>query len=223
MMSIDAQFLNIKAIAKGTSAVQFNVGNSFSFISGQYITINLPELHGSPVKDQFHDFTISSSPDELPIVTITYRDSESLFKKTLAKMKPGDQVKIEGPKGFFTISNEQRPIVFVAGGVGITPFISMIRYFNKHSILQKPILIYFNRDRDSAVYLDEIEGYKDTLIARSVTGPLTEDALDVVSNAPKFVWYIAGPLGMVKAARSLLEKMGVDETHLITEEFAGYE
>ena len=132
----------------------------------------------------------------------------------------------EGPKGVFTLPEDLSvPIVFLAGGVGIAPFLSMIRHVANTKALARITLFYYNRDRESAAYLDELERYSDFLHLIAVFGDMTPEPIaDYVEmlQEPSF-WYIAGPRGMVKVAREILTKLSVDERYIKSEEFSGYE
>lgn len=224
MKSITAPIVKKEIVARGTIAVSFDVGAEFSFQAGQYATITLPHLSECPIKEQFRDFSITSSPEEIPIITVTYRDSTSLYKKTLSGMQTGDNVLVEGPKGVFMLPAEDTQLIFIAGGVGITPFISMLRHLKQSPGTSKPILFYYNRSRDSAAYLSELEGYQDVIILHAVFGPITKESIvvgnDDLSNA---LWYVAGPQSMVKGTREILSTISVGDEHIRTEEFTGYE
>lgn len=225
-ISNQAHIVNKEKIANSTSMVEFRVENKFTFKAGQYVTLQLPQLSHLPIRDQVRDFSISTSPDELPLFTIAYRDSESIFKKALASMGPGDQIIIDGPKGVFTLPLSETQVVFVAGGVGITPFMSMIRYLSQHKIETVPILIYYNRDRESAAYVEHLEEFNDNDIINlyNIFEPLTIDNIKSKVIKPKqSLWYVAGPPGMVVAARDVLTKLGVDDKNIKIEEFTGYE
>lgn len=226
MITISAAFLSKEIIATNTTAVQFHLNESFSFSPGHYVTITISQLSHLPMREQFRDFSITSSPDELPILTITFRNSDSAFKRALLSMSEGQLVSVQGNKGLFTLpdSIDGKKLCFIAGGVGITPFISMIRYMSHHNVPVKPVVFYFNRDRESAPYLSELEGYGSQITLVNTFGLLDERPFVAhTAETDGALWYIAGPPGMVMAAREVLAKQNVDESHIKTEEFTGYE
>lgn len=223
MISFSARIVKKENVSANTTAVSFDIGKDFSFQAGQYITVTLPNLSDKPTAEQFRDFSITSSPEELPLITITYRDSTSLYKKTLAEMNIGDEVFIDGPKGIFTLPAEDAPLVFIAGGVGITPFISITRHLKHHPRATKPLLFYYNNSRESAVYLSELEKRQDVITFYAVFGPMTDGSLLNGDESAKTSWYVAGPPGMVKKAREVLRMIGVEDQRIKTEEFSGYE
>jgi ferredoxin-NADP reductase len=175
------------------------------------------------LREQFRDFSITSSPEELPRLVITYREGVSEFKKALSGLSPGVEVTLTGPKGVFTLPKDERaPVVFIAGGVGITPFMSMIRSALARQSSRKMSLYYFNHTRESAPYLSELEGYSGQVRFVPVFGPLTEERLSFGEDTAESIWYVAGPPAMVSAAMKLLSSHAVEDARIKTEEFTGY-
>lgn len=141
-MDIKLPVIKQRTTAEKTYEVSFNLsGKSFSFIAGQYIRVTVPKLLYDDQKGPSRVFTIASSPNEKNKLAIAFRDSESGFKKTLLELSQGSLVEIEGPFGYFTLpKNTSRPLIFIASGIGITPFLSMIRFVN--SVLRQWSLLY---------------------------------------------------------------------------------
>lgn len=225
-MQLTATLDNVFPIAENTFEAVFTIPNpEFKFRAGQYVSVTLPRLKDLPVREQFRDFSIASSPDRLPQLAISFRASESLFKKTLITMKPGDSVLISGPSGIFTLPEDSsRTLAFIAGGIGIDPFFSMIQFVAEHKLPHRITLIYCNRSAASAAYLADLENVvKEYPNIRMVTkfGPLEEKDIREVM-APGSLWYVAGPPGMVHAARVILNKTGIIDSDIKTEEFSGY-
>ena len=130
----------------------------FEFLAGQYIYLTLPKLNYPDPRGATRHFTISSSPTELPKICITTRIRvESGFKKTLDEVEAGVSIEADAPFGEFTLNeNDLTPQVFIAGGIGITPFRSMLKYvFDKK--LPIPIaLIYSNSTPEQITFKSEL-------------------------------------------------------------------
>jgi ferredoxin-NADP reductase len=150
-------------------------------------------------------------------------------------------VKIEGPTGSLILHrNGSKPAVFLAGGIGITPFRSMAREAAAQKLPHQIYLFYSNRRPEDSAYLNELQelakqnprfhlfatmtGMEKSAAAWSgETGMLTMDKLRThlpAVNGP--IYYVAGPPAMVAAMRQLLIAGGLDEDDLRTEDFAGY-
>lgn len=147
-----------KTIAEKTGEISFALPyKEFNFLAGQYIRVSVPELLRSDPKGAARVFSIASSPNDKNKISIAFRDSRNGFKRTLLKLPPGSLVDIEGPFGYFTLpKNSSQPIIFIAGGIGITPCLSMIRYATEEKLAHPITLLYANRNAESAPYLEEL-------------------------------------------------------------------
>src|SRR5690242_15080457 len=106
----------------------FSRPHNFTFYAGQYIRV-FDSVSGESI---FRDFTISSSPFDKDILTLTIKHGITEYKKTLFGMPIGRKFLVEAPMGrFYLDDQEERPQVFLAGGVGIAPFVSMIAYLTE--------------------------------------------------------------------------------------------
>jgi predicted ferric reductase len=128
-------------------------GKVMPYKAGQFVFIGFKDL-GGVVSDEEHPFTISSSPNEkfLSIIVKSLGD----YTQTIDELKQNSMAVIEGPFGDFTYhvkKSEQQ--VWIAGGVGITPFLSMARYFREMKDSRIVDLYYCARDKNDAVYLNE--------------------------------------------------------------------
>src|SRR6185295_7757263 len=102
--------------------------------------------------------SIVTSPTERGVLGFATRIRDTAFKRTLAELQVGDEVEVEEPKGSFVLPEDtNRRYVFVAGGIGITVFRSMLRYIADTCAPYRVTLVYSNRDRESAAFLDELE------------------------------------------------------------------
>lgn len=222
-----ATLLERKRIAEDALEVSFSRPASFAFAAGQHMQVQLPGLAHPDPRGDSRVFSIASSPNDRERVSFAFRRSASGFKRSLEQMPLGGEVVLEGAHGFFALRQApRRPIVLVAGGIGITPHLSMIRFASEQQFDAPLALLYRNRSERSAVYLDEL-----TALARRNRGfsmRSTYSAIEVqdirrtVEDFPAAVWHLAGPAGMVDRVRSLLLLAGVDELRVCTEEFVGY-
>lgn len=157
-MNIKLPIIEQRTIAEKTDEVSFDLsGKNFVFIAGQYIRVTIPKLLYADPKGSSRVFTIASSPNEKNKLSIAFRDSGSGFKRTLLELPRGSLVEIEGPFGHFVLPRDaSRPLVFIAGGIGITPFLSMIRFANENKLNYQITLLYANKNKENAAYLEEL-------------------------------------------------------------------
>jgi ferredoxin-NADP reductase len=138
-------------------------------------------------------------------------------------MHQGELVFIEGPKGEFILpQTAHQPICFIAEGIGITPFISMIRYVVHNNLDHKITLFYYNNSQKTEAYKDELRTYKSKIALKEVYGHLTNETLQITGNETA-LWFIAGPVDMVDSAKNILRMNTIDERNIKTEKITGYE
>ena len=229
-----------RQVAERTMAFQFEKPQGFTFNAGQSIDmtlINPPETDG---EGNVRAFSIASAPDESLLLVAT-RMRDTAFKRVLAAMPIGSQVEIEGPFGNLVLhTNQARAGVFLAGGIGITPFRSILLRAAREQLPHRLFLIYANRRPEDAPFLEELQVMQRhnlnlTFVATMTDmgrshrpwegerGIINQEMLSkYVKNAVSPIYYLAGPPGMVRAMRTLLNSMGVDHDDMRTEEFAGY-
>jgi ferredoxin-NADP reductase len=219
-------------------AFHFERPRNFLFKAGQFVDVapRGAKLDGSDALT--HTFSIASSPfaDEIVVAT---RMRSTPFKRALSALEIGAEVQIKGPMGSFTFHNNlRRPAVFLAGGIGIAPFVSMLlgAAVNK---LHPPIsLFYANRRLADASFMDVISRLENTGNFRFVptltregnasgwngeTGHISAEMLNKYGLSLRdSICYIAGPPAMVAAGRLALNEAGVNDDDIRTEEFAGY-
>ena len=222
-----------KTIAENTVELTFSVSDqSFSFNAGQYVSIEIPSLAGARVPDRCHDFSIASSPSNPKEISIALRVSESIFKTALLSLPIGGVVNIDGPKGVLVFHVPPVPIappvplIFVAGGIGITPLLSMIRYATEISSTQKITLLYCNSKKETTAYLEELSALeqKNPNFEMHILFGVPEEKLfaPFMEKTPKAIWYIVGAPAMVTAVKQILAVHGILDTQIRIEEFTGY-
>lgn len=210
-----AEIKNIQKIALDTYEVELKIKEpGFSFIAGQYIWLVIPEGRRA--------FSVCSSPGSVSI-KVAFRDSSSKFKKALLKLPLGSMVNLEGSFGYLSLPEEERSVVFIAGGVGITPFLSMIRFAFEQKSPQKIVLLYENSSLEKAAYLKELEGLQSNnpnFHFYHKIGQLSwQEITEQTKNLAKPIWYVVGPKPMCEDVGNLLLEQGVKLEDLKFEEF----
>lgn len=211
----------------------------FDFLPGQYIRMVLPHKD-SDDRGSSRFFTIASSPLEKEHIMITTRIIKSTFKKTLADLSPGQLVNFWGPIGKFVLHPEKSPLVFLAGGIGLTPYHSMILYMVKMSIPVEIYLFVSFSLVEEMVFFDQLTQianmHNNIKIIYTVTHPeeskkpwigekgrISEPLLKkYLSDIYKPTYYISGPEKMVNSTQKLLNSLNIIEDKIITEIFPGY-
>ena len=229
-----------ESVAEGTAAFYFEKPAGFAHQAGQnavFILVDPPETDS---QGPSRTFTIASAPHE-PDLMIATRMRDTAFKRVLKSAVPGKRVRIDGPGGVMVLhEHAARPAVFLAGGIGVTPFLSMARHAAKDRLPHRIILFYSNRRPEDAAFLDELRALERSnpnyrLIATMAeaekssrpwdgeTGFIRRDMLERYLNDLKGpVYYCAGPPGMTTAMQSMLAGLGVAEGDTRSEEFYGY-
>ena len=158
MKIIRTQIRSQKKVAENTLEIQFVRPKDFEFVAGQYIQIALDRLSYPDPKGPSRTFSICSSPFEKDAVTIIFRDTGSGYKKTLSELDVGSEVTLEGPFGHFVLPKSANlKHVFVAGGIGVSPFVSMIKSTLTEGLDSSIDLLYANRNQESAAYLENLK------------------------------------------------------------------
>jgi ferredoxin-NADP reductase len=226
-------------IANGTMAFHFDKPEGFTFKPGQALDLVLAQPGGAGEDDGRHTFSIVSAPfeDELVIAT---RMRDSAFKRALKALPAGSRAAIDGPFGSLVLHKDTgRPAVLIAGGIGITPFISMLRQSAHDGTARQLLLLYSNRRPEDAAFLAELERLERqnghfrlvatmtqmtdaTLPWRGPTGLIDTTLLKSAVQFSNPVYYLAGPPALVEAIRKVLEEAGVDELDIRSEDFYGY-
>lgn len=227
-------------VAHGTLAFHFDKPAGFTFKPGQAIDLVLGDPALARTDSGRHAFSIVSAPHE-PSLVVATRMRASAFKDALARLPIGSIAEIDGPFGSLTLHNKaQRPGVFLAGGIGVTPFMSMLRHATQARLPHRLLLVYSNRRPEDSAFLRELQRLEGenpnfrlvatmTEMARAAqpwtgdTGKIDEALLQRLSaDLPEPVYYVAGPPAMVAALRDTLARMGVDDDDIRSEEFYGY-
>lgn len=217
-------------IAEGTMAFRLSRPPGFAFKAGQSVSVALIEPPPEPNSAR-RTFSLASAPFEGELMVATRMREGSAFKRTLKVLPPGAPVRINGPLGDMTLHEDAaRPAVFIAGGIGITPFRSMLLQAEHDRLEQRLYLAYSNRRREHAAFLAELEAlaqrnprFRLLALMTEAQGMITGEVLkEFTAEAASAVYYLAGPPAMVEAMKAMLAHAGVAAEDVRSEEFFGY-
>ncbi|MBL8319524.1 MAG: FAD-dependent oxidoreductase [Burkholderiaceae bacterium] len=217
-------------IAEGTMAFRFAKPAGFDFKPGQSVNVALLEPPADPNSTR-RTLSLASAPFEGDLMVATRMREGSAFKRALKALPLGSHVRLVGPAGTMTLHEDPaRAAVFIAGGIGITPFRSMLLQAEHDRLGHRLFLAYSNRRRDQAAFLAELQAlerrndrFRLLSLMTDTDGMLNEERLGgIVADAVKPVYYLAGPPAMVQAMKAILTRNGVGGDDVRSEEFFGY-
>ena len=226
-----------REVAKGTHLALFDVEDYPDYRPGAYFWVELPDRGYQDEKGLRRHITIVTSPTEPGVVGLATRLRDTAFKQTLTELEPGDEVQVEEPKGSFLLPEDtSQPYVFIAGGIGITVFRTMLRYVADTREPYDVTLLYSNRDRESTAFFDELGELEAQIPGLRVVLTMTDDEAwegehrridesflrDHVGDLSRPTFLVAGPPGMAEGVSELLGSLGVHEDRVKTDKFAGY-
>src|SRR3989344_4177820 len=229
---INSEFTVIETRQETPDVKSIKLDGKIDFKPGQYMMMELE----TGDEENTHPLSIASSPTE-DFLLFSTKISQSSFKKKLDSLKIGDKVKLKGPMGIFTLKEDAKEIVFLGGGIGITPFRDMIKYASDKKLPIKMILLYSNRTPADIVYRDEwplFEKQNQNLkVVNTITQPEGTDwngrtgrvndsmIKEFCNDINNSLFYICGPPGMVTELSELLKTMNVPQQNIKVEKFAG--
>jgi PAS domain S-box-containing protein len=219
---------NRRKVAENTYEITFDFSKeNFTFRSGQYIWVTLPEMLFPDVRGDVRAFSIASSPDAPERVSILTRASESGYKKTLLAIPLGSEIKVSGPFGFLSLPEKNtRPVVLIAGGVGVAPFLSMLRDAVTRKSDQLIILLFSNSSEEWTPYRDELERLQRENPHITILFKVGEIDNKFIQEATKELqwplWYVMGPEAMVNHMGMILSNMGVPDGDVHYEEYSPF-
>ena len=225
-------------VAKGTLFVTFDLGGEdVEFQPGQYFWVELLDPPYDDEKGPRRHITVVTSPTERGMLGLATRLRDSAFKRSLAEMPEGSPVDVEQPKGSFVLPEDtSKQYAFIAGGIGITPFRSMLRYMADRGLDYNVTLVYSNRDVESTAFLDELEELENAIPGLRLVCTMTDDPSwegdtrmldaavlrDILGDLESIQFMIAGPPGMAKSVEAALLEAGLSEDQVKSDSFSGY-
>ena len=240
MAVLEARLVQRETAAEETMAFYLSKPSGFRHRAGQSLQMTLIDPPETDSEGNGRTFTIASAPHE-PRLMIATRMRDTAFKRVLKAVPIGTAVAIDGPNGEMVLHDDAtRPAVFLAGGIGITPFLAMARHAAKEQLPHRLHLFYPNRRPEDAAFLPELTQMEQRnanfrLIATMAepeksaqrwtgeTGFIRRDLLERrLSDLKRPIYYFAGPPQMTLAMQQLLQEIGIDEQAMRYEEFYGY-
>jgi ferredoxin-NADP reductase len=236
---VHAKIKEKKEDPKGTLMVVFDLlGEEVDFRPGQYFWVELLDPPYDDEKGPRRHISVVTSPNERGVLGLCTRLRDTAFKRSLAEMPVGADVDVEEPKGTFLLPDEtDRPLVFIAGGIGITVFRCMLLYIQEEALPYRVTLVYSNRDRESTAFLDELtdlerknpnvnlvltmtndDGWEGE--TRRIGPDLLGDHLD--GELGSFRYLVAGPPAMAEGVVETLGQAGIPEEQIQSDRFSGY-
>lgn len=212
----------------------FKTEKPVSYTAGQYTELTLPHKHPDK-RGTRRWFTLSSAPGgEFVTITTKFADKDgSSFKRTLRHLKPGTEVYMAEPMGDFVLPKLiQTPLVFVAGGIGLTPFHSMLEWLAAANESRPIKFLYGVRSEDEIIFQETFRkaGAEPTIIVSDPSpawggerGRLTADLImGLEKPADDTLVYLSGPEPMVQALGKSLQNAGLRKDRLVSDEFPNY-
>src|SRR6266404_139538 len=235
--SYTIRFLSKQDLAKDTFSFFFERPKEFDFLPGQYNRWTLP-ITATDGRGSSRFFTISSSPLEKDKISLTTKIIQSDFKKALLKLETNDEIKIFGPMGNFVLDETNtKPRIFIAGGIGITPFHNMIHYAAEKNLNNPLTLLVSFSTPEETIFLEELKNletmHTNIKIVYTITKPEQSQTLWIgetgriseelikkyVPDSINVVFYVVGPPPMEEATKTMLNEMQIESENILTEQF----
>lgn len=224
---MQATLLRVKPETKDIVSFIFKPEKPIEREAGQFLRYVLPHPNMDDRRDD-RWFTLASAPFEGHIqITTRFARSPSSFKQALKKLRIGETVRIDEPQGEFVVTDLTKNYIFVAGGIGITPFRSILAEADHNGQKIKACVLYGNKDKE-ILFKDELDGFAQRnpdLTIEYITDPggISISQLErAVKQTDNPYIYLSGPEPMVERLAVLVKRLGLDIGHIQTDFFPGY-
>lgn len=220
-------------IANNIISFWFKPENPVRYIAGQFIELTIP--HDNPdTRGIKRWFTLSSSPTDglLSITTRFASDDGSTFKQALSALKSGAKLHMASPMGDFVLpKNNKLPLLFVAGGIGCTPFHSIVKFLHDTGEQRDIRMLYVANNKDDVAYAETFntlgENFEIILSNppenwQGKSGRVDAKTIFDLSDHGNRRIYISGPEPMVEALEKNLKQLGVESKNIQGDFFPGY-
>lgn len=175
------KLLEKKEIAKNTVLIKLEKPKNFNFLAGQFISLKILNPKYEDYQNNQRNFSIASAPED-NYIEIAFRAREPIsgFKKNILESEIGKEFEILGPFGKLILPEKtDKKIIMLAGGIGITPFRSMIRHITFKNLDFIVYLFYSNKYKNEIAFFDELENisknYKNIKVVFTLTGEKPEN------------------------------------------------
>jgi glycine betaine catabolism B len=232
-MKFETSLKEIISRTSDVASLRFPRPAELSYKPGQYMLVAIK----SAEKELVHPFSFSSSPTEKDYIEFTKKFTPNEYSAVLKTLKPGDWARIDAPYGKFTFEGEYPKIALLTGGIGITPFRSIIKYCTDMGFNTDIALFYGCRTPEDIAFRSEFEGMqmqnKSLKLMFTVNEPAGDWKGSIGNITADFVkkkmtdykermFFACGPPGMVQAMINIVKELGLPETQLKLESFAGH-
>ncbi|MGH7670564.1 MAG: FAD-dependent oxidoreductase [Gemmatimonadaceae bacterium] len=240
MTAYHCRVLSNAVVADRTVALQLARPEGFSFTPGQYLDLTILDPTANDEQGPTRSLSIASAPAERELLLVA-RLRDTAFKRALSGLREGTEVAVDGPfRDLEFPSGGVRPLVFVAGGVGVVPFLSAVRAADLAGHPLPATLFYSNRHPEDAAFLDELGGLAARVSGFRFVATMTRAAESarpwtgetarlgpelfarVLPSLAGPLYYIVGSGGLVSDVRQTLERAGVPRRDIDIELFTGY-
>lgn len=226
--------LDRQALTPTVRELSFRAEHRFRFAAGQYLELEVPHPHPD-ARGTRREFSIVSAPEELPVVKIALREgSQSTYKKALAAVEPGEVLAVTGVWGDFVLpARTDAPVLMVAAGIGVTPFVSQLRHLRLAEQDRDVVFVYVASEAGELAFRNDLEsaGIPVIVFTRDQPAALPHhwqwargvrlDAAGLLQVVPDIAArhaYISGPAGLIADLAPALDQA----RSLTTDAFSGY-
>lgn len=235
----ELKFVKKEKVAKDTYSFYFDrKKTNFDFISGQYLKLFL-DIENPDERGSSRYFTISSSPNDPDYLVITTKIIESSFKINIFSLKPGEKINAFGPIGYFDFDiKSKNQNIFIAGGIGMTPYHSILKSLEFSKLNPKITLFVSFKNRDDIIFFNELKEIEKKKTALKIVYSLTNEDknypefekgrinIDMikkyVQDYTKADFFLVGSESLVESIFEMLRSGGVLEDRIFKEDFPGY-
>lgn len=231
------KLLQRETVANNTIKLTFEKPAGMNFIAGQYGGFTLINPADTDAQGITRRFSFLSAPHDEQLMIVT-RVQNSAFKRNLQNLPLQQEIKLAGPSGNFVLHEDENiPAVFIAGGIGIAPFYSMIRDALHRKPGQKIILFYGNQTLADSAFMAELQQMEKEFPQFKMVAAMANPAADwkgavgfitdelIVKNVGDLdvpVYYVCGSPGMVAALQQVLLELQISPEKIKVEDFPGY-
>lgn len=238
MKTFTVKVLEKFEVAENTVALKLEKPGDFSFVAGEYCVLSVPKLVAEDSKGPHRCMSIASAPFEDHLL-FAMRLSETGYKQTISSLKVGDEMIVGAPVGHFTlIPNDARPVVFLVGGIGVTPARSILRQASVDRDSREFFLFYSNYRPEDTAFLEEMRGEFPNIRLKSVLtmtnmetshekwdgerGFITAEMLaKYLPDVKAPLYYLVGTSGFTKAMEKILAEFGILKENIKQDPFVG--
>ncbi len=237
MIEFDTEVLDVIQRTHDVKSFRFRTGEDAKFKPGQFFFITI-KVNAEEKKKHF---SFSNSPTEKGYLEFTKRITDSEFSRALDRLKIGDWARIKMPYGSFVLGGGNERIVFLSGGIGITPIRSICKFVSDTGLPTDIVLLYGNHKQEDIIFRQDLDRMGSTNKNIRIVYTLTSPDIDrqawsgragyiddemikqEIRDYNERTFYICGPPGMVEGLTDILKnKLSIQENKIKTENFAGY-